>query len=156
MDKTQQNKKDHKLLIKVLYLTLTYIVPIFVISLKYDLIKTGNPKVKLSVIGILLVIFFVWKGWKGLVAFISKVEKPIVRKIFKIARNLIICFMLILLLELAKYQIDNLEFCIAFCGISITAGNWFYEDYVEIIKRCEKRKRQNEMVEAFEMYEKSK
>ena len=64
--------------------------------------------------------------------------------------------MLIILLELAKHHINNLEFCIAFCGISITAGNWFYEDYVEIIKRCEKRKRQNEMVEAFEMYEKSK
>ena len=64
--------------------------------------------------------------------------------------------MLILLLELAKYHINNLEFCIAFSGLSITAGNWFYEDYVEIIKRDEKRKRQNEMVEAFEMYEKNK
>lgn len=156
MDKNQQNKKDHKLLIKVLYLVLTYLVPVFVISLKYDLLKKGNPGTKLSVIGLLLVIFFVWKGWKGIVAFISKVEKPIVRKLFKFFRNFIICFLLILLLELAKQEINNLEFCIAFCGLSISAGNWFYEDYVEIIKKDEKRKRQNEMVEAFEMYEKSK
>lgn len=155
MDKNQKTK-DHKFLIKVLYLVLTYILPIFIISIKYDLYTVNNPKVKLSVVGLLLVIFFVYKGWRGLVAFISKVEKPIIRKLFKLFRNFIICFLLILLLELAKHQINNLEFCIVLCGLSISAGNWLYEDYVEIIKLNEKRKRQDEMVEAFERYEKSK
>lgn len=138
-----------KIKIKSLELLFSYLLPVIFISIKYDLFVKSEATIKLTGVALILVVVFAVKFYTNICNFIKTIKKPDVRKAINIAKNIIVCFLLILLLEISKEHIANLEFIIISCGVSISIGNCFKEDFVELIKLDKKNERKQEIIEAY-------
>lgn len=138
-----------KIKIKLLELLFSYILPIIFVSIKYDLFVKSEAGIKLSGVALIIVIILGVKFYANINEMVKKIKNSQTRKIINVTKNVIICFILVLFLEISKEQIGNLEFIIAFCGISISVGNCFKEDYVELIKQEQKDERKQEIIDAY-------
>ncbi len=138
-----------KIKIKLLELLFSYILPIIFVSIKYDLFVKSETGIKLSGVALIIVIILGVKFYANINEMVKKIKNSQTRKIINVTKNVIICFILVLFLEISREQISNLEFIIAFCGISISVGNCFKEDYVELIKQEQKDERKQEIIDAY-------
>lgn len=138
-----------KIKIKLLELLFSYILPIIFVSIKYDLFVKSEARIKLSGVALIIVIILGVKFYANINEMVKKIKNTQTRKIINVTKNVIICFILVLFLEISREQISNLEFIIAFCGISISVGNCFKEDYVELIKQEQKDERKQEIIDAY-------
>lgn len=138
-----------KIKIKLLELLFSYILPIIFVSIKYDLFVKSEAGIKLSGVALIIVIILGVKFYANINEMVKKIKNTQTRKIINVTKNVIICFILVLFLEISREQISNLEFIIAFCGISISVGNCFKEDYVELIKQEQKDERKQEIIDAY-------
>lgn len=138
-----------KIKIKLLELLFSYILPIIFVSIKYDLFVKSEAGIKLSGVALIIVIILGVKFYANINEMVKKIKNSQTRKIINVTKNVIICFILVLFLEMSREQISNLEFIIAFCGISISVGNCFKEDYVELIKQEQKDERKQEIIDAY-------
>lgn len=138
-----------KIKIKLLELLFSYILPIIFVSIKYDLFVKSEAGIKLSGVALIIVIILGVKFYANINEMVKKIKNSQTRKIINVTKNVIICFILVLFLEISREQISNLEFIIAFCGISISVGNCFKEDYVELIKQEQKDERKQEIIDAY-------
>lgn len=138
-----------KIKIKLLELLFSYILPIIFVSIKYDLFVKSEAGIKLSGVALIIVIVLGVKFYANINEMVKKIKNTQTRKIINVTKNVIICFILVLFLEISREQISNLEFIIAFCGISISVGNCFKEDYVELIKQEQKDERKQEIIDAY-------
>lgn len=139
----------NKILYKGLDLVLTYIVPIILVALRYDLFKKTNASIKLTAVGLIVVMVLVIAFWRNIVSTISKIKNPTTRKVLNVLKNCLVIAVVTIVLCISKDNIDNLIFIVISCGISISLGNCFREDYRELIKADEKEQRENEIIEAF-------
>lgn len=164
MEKTKKELSENtkiklkKILFKSLEILFCYILPILCIGLKYDLFTKANAHYKLTGIGLIIAIVVFVAFWKNIKQAIADIKNPIWRKIFSVIKNFAICVFLCYLLgqlkrgidnlESAKKSIDSLMTVIILCGLSLSIGNIFKEDYIEMKKATDKLERQDEMVEA--------
>ena len=138
-----------KIKIKLLELLFSYVLPIVFISIKYDLFVKSEAGIKLSGVALIIVVVLGVKFYGNINEMVKKIKNSTTRKIINVTKNVIVCFLLVLFLEISKEHINNLEFIIAFCGISISIGNCFKEDYIEYIKQEEKDERKQEIIDAY-------
>lgn len=147
-EKKELTIKQKKILFKSLDIAFSYLIPVVLLALKYDLFTEQKAGVKLTAIGLIVVFVLLIAFWRNITETVRNIKKPIYRKVFSVAKNLAIGIVLVIVLELSKAEIDKLIFIVISCSVSISLGNCFREDYTEIIKLEKKNERQDEMVEA--------
>ncbi len=135
--------------IKLLEILFSYLLPIFFVSVKYKLFTTTKASIKLTGVAIIILIFLGVKFYASICHLVKSIKNPKIRKTISVIKNTIVCVILIALLEISKSQILNLEFVTLSCGICISVGNCFKEDYVEILKQEQKDERKQEIIDAY-------
>lgn len=140
----------NKIKTKALEIIFTYIVPIVYIGFRYDIFeKASSPKVKLTGIGLLVVIVLFFKFFKAIVKAISTCENQKIRTTIKIVRNVGVALLLVVILELARTNIRDLQTLIILLAVSFSFGDYFNEEYFQIQLTTDKEKRQQEIIDAF-------
>ena len=143
-----RTSKQKKILFKGLDIAFSYLIPVGLIALKYNLFTEQKAGIKLTIVGLIVVFSLLIAFWRNVSDTIKRIKNTIYRKVFSVGKNLIVAIALVIILSLSKDAIDNLIFIVISCCMSISVGNCFREDYVDIIKLEQKNERQDEMVEA--------
>ena len=130
--------KLYRLILRILFCLVDFVIPIVFIGIKYKLFTQFNG-IKLTLIGMILLLLIVFRFRAKLLAWINNWEYSIWKHIL-LGINKIFVFILIWVIAmLAEAQIGNLAFClgwIAVCSaIAYLAINPFIEKYDYIVKR---------------------
>ena len=130
--------KLYRLILRILFCLVDFVIPIVFIGVKYKLFTQFNG-IKLTMMGMILLLLVVFRFRAKLLAWISNWEYSIWKYII-LGINKIFVFLLIWVIAmLAEAQIGNLAFClgwIAVCSaIAYLAINPFIEKYDYIVKK---------------------
>lgn len=130
--------KLYRLILRILFCLVDFVIPIIFIGIKYKLFTQFNG-IKLTMIGMILLLLVVFRFRAKLLAWVNSWEYSIWKYII-LGINKIFVFLLIWVIAmLAEAQIGNLAFClgwIAVCSaIAYLAINPFIEKYDYIVKK---------------------
>ena len=130
--------KLYRLILRILFCLVDFVIPIVFIGIKYKLFTQFNG-IKLTMIGMILLLLVVFRFRAKLLAWVNNWEYSIWKYII-LGINKIFVFLLIWVIAmLAEAQIGNLAFClgwIAVCSaIAYLAINPFIEKYDYIVKK---------------------
>lgn len=130
--------KLYRLILRILFCLVDFVIPIVFIGIKYKLFTQFNG-IKLTMMGIILLLLVVFRFRAKLLAWVNNWEYSIWKYII-LGINKIFVFLLIWVIAmLAEAQIGNLAFClgwIAICSaIAYLAINPFIEKYDYIVKK---------------------
>ena len=130
--------KLYRLILRILFCLVDFVIPIVFIGIKYKLFTQFNG-IKLTLIGMILLLLIVFRFRAKLLAWINNWEYSIWKHIL-LGINKIFVFLLIWVIAmLAEAQIGNLAFClgwIAVCSaVAYLAINPFIEKYDYIVKK---------------------
>lgn len=130
--------KLYRLILRILFCLVDFVIPIVFIGIKYKLFTQFNG-IKLTLIGMILLLLIIFRFRAKLLAWINNWEYSIWKHIL-LGINKIFVFILIWVIAmLAEAQIGNLAFClgwIAVCSaIAYLAINPFIEKYDYIVKK---------------------
>ena len=130
--------KQYRLILRILFCLVDFVMPIVFIGIKYKLFTQFNG-LKLTLIGIILLLLILFKFRAKLLAWVNGWEYSIMKHII-LGLNKIFIFLLIWVIAmLAEAQIGNLAFClgwIAVCSaVAYLAINPFIEKYDYIVKK---------------------
>ena len=130
--------KLYRLILRILFCLVDFVIPIVFIGVKYKLFTQFNG-IKLTMIGMILLLLVVFRFRAKLLAWVNNWEYSIWKYII-LGINKIFVFLLIWVIAmLAEAQIGNLAFClgwIAVCSaIAYLAINPFIEKYDYIVKK---------------------
>lgn len=130
--------KHYRLILRILFCLVDFVIPIIFIGIKYKLFTQFNG-IKLTMMGIILLLLVVFRFRAKLLAWINNWEYSIMKYII-LGVNKIFVFLLIWVIAmLAEAQIGNLAFClgwIAVCSaIAYLVINPFIEKYDYIVKK---------------------
>lgn len=130
--------KLYRLILRILFCLVDFVIPIVFIGIKYKLFTQFNG-IKLTLMGMILLLLIVFRFRAKLLAWINNWEYSIWKHIL-LGINKIFVFLLIWVIAmLAEAQIGNLAFClgwIAVCSaIAYLAINPFIEKYDYIVKK---------------------
>lgn len=130
--------KLYRLILRILFCLVDFVIPIVFIGIKYKLFTQFNG-IKLTMMGMILLLLVVFRFRAKLLAWVNNWEYSIWKYII-LGINKIFVFLLIWVIAmLAEAQIGNLAFClgwIAVCSaIAYLAINPFIEKYDYIVKK---------------------
>ena len=130
--------KLYRLILRILFCLVDFVIPIVFIGVKYKLFTQFNG-IKLTMMGMILLLLVVFRFRAKLLAWVNNWEYSIWKYII-LGINKIFVFLLIWVIAmLAEAQIGNLAFClgwIAVCSaIAYLAINPFIEKYDYIVKK---------------------
>lgn len=130
--------KLYRLILRILFCLVDFVIPIVFIGIKYKLFTQFNG-IKLTIMGMILLLLVVFRFRAKLLAWVNNWEYSIWKYII-LGINKIFVFLLIWVIAmLAEAQIGNLAFClgwIAVCSaIAYLAINPFIEKYDYIVKK---------------------
>lgn len=130
--------KLYRLILRILFCLVDFVIPIVFIGIKYKLFTQFNG-IKLTMMGMILLLLVVFRFRAKLLAWVNSWEYSIWKYII-LGINKIFVFLLIWVIAmLAEAQIGNLAFClgwIAVCSaIAYLAINPFIEKYDYIVKK---------------------
>ena len=130
--------KLYRLILRILFCLVDFVIPIVFIGIKYKLFTQFNG-IKLTMMGMILLLLIVFRFRAKLLAWINNWEYSIWKHIL-LGINKIFVFLLIWVVAMfAEAQIGNLAFClgwIAVCSaIAYLAINPFIEKYDYIVKK---------------------
>ncbi len=130
--------KLYRLILRILFCLVDFVIPIVFIGVKYKLFTQFNG-IKLTMMGMILLLLVVFRFRAKLLAWVNNWEYSIMKYII-LGINKIFVFLLIWVIAmLAEAQIGNLAFClgwIAVCSaIAYLAINPFIEKYDYIVKK---------------------
>lgn len=128
----------YRLILRILFCLVDFVIPIVFIGVKYKLFTQFNG-IKLTMMGMILLLLVVFRFRAKLLAWVNNWEYSIWKYII-LGINKIFVFLLIWVIAmLAEAQIGNLAFClgwIAVCSaIAYLAINPFIEKYDYIVKK---------------------
>lgn len=128
----------YRLILRILFCLVDFVIPIVFIGIKYKLFTQFNG-IKLTMMGMILLLLVVFRFRAKLLAWVNNWEYSIWKYII-LGINKIFVFLLIWVIAmLAEAQIGNLAFClgwIAVCSaIAYLAINPFIEKYDYIVKK---------------------
>lgn len=130
--------KLYRLILRILFCLVDFVIPIVFIGVKYKLFTQFNG-IKLTMMGMILLLLVVFRFRAKLLAWVNNWEYSIWKYII-LGINKIFVFLLIWVIAmLAEAQIGNLAFClgwIAVCSaIAYLVINPFIEKYDYIVKK---------------------
>lgn len=130
--------KMKRLILRILFCLVDFVIPIVFVGIKYKLFTQFNG-IKLTMMGMILLLLVMFRFRAKLLAWINTWEYSIMKHII-LGINKIFVFLLIWVIAmLAEAQIGNLAFClgwIAVCSaIAYLAINPFIEKYDYIVKK---------------------
>lgn len=126
-----------------------FVAPIILFLVQFDFFKKETSWVsRITIIGLILVFVLLIKFSRFINDFIKTIKKVIVRQLLLSAKNLLTIVIAILVLEIMKTSINDLQVLIGICGVSFIVGNWFFEYYREEIKIEDKQEIKNSTIEA--------
>jgi hypothetical protein len=126
-----------------------FVAPIILFLVQFDFFKKETSWVsRITTIGLILVFVLLIKFSRFINDFIKTIKKVIVRQLLLSAKNLLTIVIAILVLEIMKTSINDLQVLIGICGVSFIVGNWFFEYYREEIKIEDKQEVKNSTIEA--------
>lgn len=130
--------KLYRLILRILFCLVDFVIPIVFIGVKYKLFTQFNG-IKLTMMGMILLLLIVFRFRAKLLAWVNNWEYSIWKYII-LGINKIFVFLLIWVIAmLAEAQIGNLAFClgwIAVCSaIAYLVINPFIEKYDYIVKK---------------------
>jgi hypothetical protein len=130
--------KLYRLILRILFCLVDFVIPIVFVGIKYKLFTQFNG-IKLTMMGMILLLLVMFRFRAKLLAWINTWEYSIMKHII-LGINKIFVFLLIWVIAmLAEAQIGNLAFClgwIAVCSaIAYLAINPFIEKYDYIVKK---------------------
>ena len=130
--------KLYRLILRILFCLVDFVIPIVFIGIKYKLFTQFNG-IKLTIMGMILLLLVVFRFRAKLLAWVNNWEYSIWKYII-LGINKIFVFLLIWVIAmLAEAQIGNLAFClgwIAVCSaVAYLAINPFIEKYDYIVKK---------------------
>lgn len=130
--------KLYRLILRILFCLVDFVIPIVFIGIKYKLFTQFNG-IKLTMMGMILLLLVVFRFRAKLLAWVNSWEYSIWKHIL-LGINKIFVFLLIWVVAMfAEAQIGNLAFClgwIAVCSaIAYLAINPFIEKYDYIVKK---------------------
>lgn len=130
--------KMKRLILRILFCLVDFVIPIVFVGIKYKLFTQFNG-IKLTMMGMILLLLVMFRFRAKLLAWVNNWEYSIMKYII-LGINKIFVFLLIWVIAmLAEAQIGNLAFClgwIAVCSaIAYLAINPFIEKYDYIVKK---------------------
>ena len=130
--------KMRRLILRILFCLVDFVIPIVFVGIKYKLFTQFNG-IKLTMMGMILLLLVLFRFRAKLLAWVNNWEYSIMKYII-LGINKIFVFLLIWVIAmLAEAQIGNLAFClgwIAVCSaIAYLAINPFIEKYDYIVKK---------------------
>lgn len=130
--------KTYRLILQLLFCLVDFVIPVVFIGIKYKLFTQFNG-IKLTMIGIILLLLVIFRFRAKLLAWVNSWEYSIWKHII-LGINKIFVFLLIWVIAMfAEAQIGNLSFClgwIAVCSaIAYLLINPFIEKYDYLVKR---------------------
>ena len=130
--------KMRRLILRILFCLVDFVIPIVFVGIKYKLFTQFNG-IKLTMMGMILLLLVMFRFRAKLLAWVNNWEYSIMKYII-LGINKIFVFLLIWVIAmLAEAQIGNLAFClgwIAVCSaIAYLAINPFIEKYDYIVKK---------------------
>lgn len=130
--------KMRRLILRILFCLVDFVIPIVFVGIKYKLFTQFNG-IKLTMMGMILLLLVLFRFRAKLLAWVNNWEYSIMKHII-LGINKIFVFLLIWVIAmLAEAQIGNLAFClgwIAVCSaIAYLAINPFIEKYDYIVKK---------------------
>jgi hypothetical protein len=139
--------KLYRLILRILFCLVDFVIPIVFIGIKYKLFTQFNG-IKLTMIGMILLLLVVFRFRAKLLAWVNNWEYSTWKYII-LGINKIFVFLLIWVIAmLAEAQIGNLAFClgwVAVCSaIAYLAINPFIEKYDYIVKKEIRKSETNE------------
>ncbi len=130
--------KQYRLILQLLFCLVDFVIPVIFIGIKYKLFTQFNG-IKLTMMGIILLLLVVFRFRAKLLAWINNWEYSIWKHIL-LGVNKIFVFLLIWVIAmLAEAQIGNLAFCLGWIAVCSAVAyliiNPFIEKYDYIVKR---------------------
>lgn len=147
---------------KILFICLSvlfnYIVPFIIVAIKFGVFeKSVSNGYKFTIIGLFLTIVLAIKFSKQLGEFIDNTIKNVwVKKILVLVKNVAWCVLIFFALEYVKEQIMTIQFLSIVIIISFTIGNFFWQDYKNMLKKDEKYQQKQEMLDTLREFENTK
>lgn len=147
-----------KILFACLSVFFNYIVPFVIVAIKFGVFEPSvSNGYKFTIIGLFLVIVLAIKFSKQLGEFIDTTIKNVwVKKILVLIKNIVWCIIIFFGLEYVKEQIYTIQFLSILIVLSFTIGNFFWQDYKDMLKKDEKYQQRQEMLETLKEFENSK
>ena len=147
-----------KILFVILSVIFNYVIPFIVVAIKFGVFKPNvSNGYKFSIFGLFLVIILAIKFSKQLGEFIDNTIKNVwVKKALVLIKNAIWCIILFFGLEFIKDQIMSIQFLAILVVVCFTIGNFFWQDYKEMIKLDERYQQRQDMLDALKEFENSK
>ena len=109
---------------------------------------------KFTIIGLFLVIILAIKFSKQLGEFIDNTIKNVwVKKALVLIKNAIWCVIIFFGLEFVRDQLLQIQFLAILVVICFTIGNFFWQDYKELLKQDEKYQQRQEMLDTLREFE---
>ena len=135
---TMDEAKKYRLILRILFCLVDFVLPIIFIGIKYKLFTQFNG-FKLTFIGLILLLLVVFRFRAKLLAWVNTWEYSIMKHIILGINKIFIFILLWVIAMLAEAQTGNLAFClgwIAVCSaISYLAINPLIEKYDYIVKK---------------------
>ena len=130
--------KRYRLILRILFCLVDFVIPVIFMGIKYKLFTQFNG-IKLTFMGIVLLLLVAFRFRAKLLAWINSWEYSIMKHLLLGINKIFVFLLLWVIAMFAEAQIGNLAFClgwIAVCSaVAYLAINPFIEKYDYIIKR---------------------
>lgn len=130
--------KRNRLILRILFCLVDFVVPIVLIGIKFKLFTEFNG-IKLTIMGVMVLLLVLFRFRAKLLAWVNTWEYSIWKYIVIGINKIFIFILLWVVAMLAEAQIGNLAFCLGWiavcCAIAYLGINPFIEKYDNIVKR---------------------
>ena len=130
--------KRNRLILRILFCLVDFVIPIVFIGIKYKLFTQFNG-FKLTFLGIIILLLVAFRFRAKILAWVNNWEYSVLKYIILGVNKIFIFLLIWVIAMLAEAQIGNLAFClgwIAVCSaIAYLAINPFIEKYDYIVKK---------------------
>lgn len=143
-----KEKKFHlnkKIVFGVASIIFNYVVPVVFLLFQFDFFKKTNAPVKLSAIGLSIILILTIKFYKQINEWVKKIENKNFLIAITIAKSLIFSVISTLLIYLMKDKLADLQVLILTFCISWGIGNSFHYLRLKEIDKTKKRKKDDDL-----------